>query len=85
LYLGEEAKPGCRCVEMKLFSVAADDGRVEVLKWGQDSGYELHNLLDKDTIAHAALNECTSCCYLRTLGIEWDEDECEFCCREWPP
>ena len=42
-YLEEEVKPGCRSVEMKLFRAAADDGKVEVLKWGQDSGFELHN------------------------------------------
>ena len=41
--------------KIKLFNTAARDGKLDILKWGDDSGYDLKHRLDEDTIA-AALN-----------------------------
>ncbi len=38
-----------------LFNTAARDGKLDLLIWGDDSGYDLKHRLDEDTIA-AALN-----------------------------
>jgi len=60
-----------------LFRVAASDGNMDVLKWGEESGYELDYILDEDDIADVALNghlEVVN--YLRKLGISWNKDTC---------
>ena len=41
--------------KIKLFNTAARDGKLNILKGGDDSGYDLKHRLDEDTIA-AALN-----------------------------
>jgi len=47
---------------------------VEVLRWEHDSGYELHNQLDKLSIAPDAafFGHLDVVKYPRTLGIKWD-------------
>jgi len=60
-----------------LFQVAATNGKLNVLEWGETSGYELDNFLDEDGIAVAALNGHLEVVkYLRKLGISWNEDTC---------
>ena len=60
-----------------LFDTAARDGKLDVLKWGDKSGYDLMHLLDEDTIAVAALNGHLEVVqYLRTLGISWNGHTC---------
>ena len=76
LCLGTE-KPNCDTHAQKLFQVAANDGTLEVLKWGQGSCYELDVMLEKDDIADVALNGHLEVVkYLRQLGISWDEETC---------
>jgi len=66
-------------VARKLFGAGADDEQVEILKGRQDSGYELNNLLDKDTITDAAFyGHLDVVKDLRTLGFECVEDTREF-------
>jgi len=61
----------------ELFETAARDGKLHVLKWGKDSGYDLYDILDEDTVAGAALNGHLKVVqYLRTLGISWNSDTC---------
>jgi len=56
-----------------LFQAAASNGKLDILKWGEESGYELDNILDKDGIAVAALNGHLEVVkYLRKLGIPWN-------------
>jgi hypothetical protein len=48
--------------------------RLELLKRGQESGYELDTMLDEDAISDAALDgdlKVVKC--LRQLGVSWDE------------
>ena len=60
-----------------LFYTAARDGKLDVLEWGNASGYNLKQLLDEDTVAGAALNGHLEVVqYLRTLGISWNSDTC---------
>jgi hypothetical protein len=61
-----------------LFQTTSKNGLLEVLKWGQGSGYELESMLDKIDIADAAGNGHLGVVkYLRQLGLLWDEDTCE--------
>ena len=79
LYLHSEEESGCDSSAKSLFDTAAKEGKLEILKWGADSGYELNTILDKDTIANAAMNghfEVVK--HLRTVGIEWDSDTCAY-------
>jgi len=63
----------------KLFQSAANNGKLEVLKWGQGSGYELDTMLEKEGIADLARNRHLEVVkYLRQLGISWDERICTF-------
>ena len=55
LCLGTE-RPNCDTRAIKLFQAAAKNGQLEVLKWGQGSGYELETMLKKDDIANMARN-----------------------------
>ena len=60
-----------------LFNSAARDGKLDVLKLGNDSVNDLKQLLDEDTVAGAALNGRLEVVqYLRTLGISWNNDTC---------
>ena len=64
-----------------LFQAAASAGKLDVLKWGEDSGYELDNILDEEAIADAALHGHLEVVkYLRQLGISWNMP---LCCLEW--
>jgi len=57
-----------------LFQAAASDGKLDVLKWGEESGYKLDNILDEDGIADVALNGYLEVVkYLRKLGISWND------------
>jgi hypothetical protein len=77
LYL-DMGSPDCDTRLTQLFEAAASYGKMEVLKWGQDSGYELDDLLGREEIADAALNGHLGVVkYLRLLGIEWDKRTCE--------
>ena len=61
----------------KLFQVAAIDGQLEVLQWGQGSGHELETMFKKGDIADVAWEGHMEIVkYLRQLGISWDEDTC---------
>ena len=65
----------------ELFMAAVREGKLELLQWGQDSGYELNNILDnmlnEDAIADtAACGHLEIVKYLRNLGISWDEETC---------
>ena len=60
-----------------LFNSAARNGKLDLLKWGDDSVYDLKQLLDADTVADAALNGRLEVVqYLRTLGISWNNNTC---------
>ena len=60
-----------------LFQAAASDGKLDVLKWEEESGYELDKILDEGEIADAALHGHLEVVkYLRKLGISWNEDAC---------
>jgi len=62
---------------MILFKIAATDGKLDVLEWGDDSGYDLKHLLNEDTIAGTALNGHLAVVqYLRTLGVSWNSGTC---------
>ena len=79
LYLHSEEESGCDFCAKSLFDTAAKEGKLEILKWGADSGYELNTILDKDTIANAAMNGHIEVVkHLRTVGIEWDSDTCAY-------
>ena len=65
-----------------LFRAAVSDGNLDVLKWGETSGYELDKILDKDEIADAALHGHLEVVkYLRKLGISWDESTCSHAAK----
>ena len=52
-------------------------GKLDVLKWGEESGYELDEILDEDDIADVALNGHLEVVkYMRKLGVSWNEDTC---------
>ena len=53
-----------------IFETAARDGKSDVLKWGDDSGYDMKQVLIERTIATVALNGHLEVVkYLRVLGI----------------
>jgi hypothetical protein len=73
LCLDSEEEPGCFGRARSLFRIAAIEGKADVLKWGEDSGYKMKNLLDQNTIADVASNgHLEMAKYLRQLGIPWD-------------
>ena len=58
-----------------VFKTAAKEGKLDILMWGEDSGYELDTMLNCDIIVCAALNGHLEVVkYLRQLDIPWDED-----------
>ena len=62
----------------RLFFIAARDGNLKVLKWGQDAGYKLKFVLGQNAIANAALNgHLEVVIYLRKLRIRWNAKTCE--------
>ncbi len=74
----EKGRPNCDTRSKQLFQAAASHGKLEILKWGQDSVYELDDLLEREDIADAALNGHLGVVkYLRLLGSEWDRRTCE--------
>jgi hypothetical protein len=76
LCLGTE-RPNCDTRAIKLFQAAAKNGQLEVLKWGQGSGYELESMLDKGDISCVAKNGHLEVVkYLREIGVSWDENTC---------
>jgi len=76
LCLGTE-RPNCDTRAKTLFQAAAYNGNLEVLKWGQSSGYELDTMLEMGDIADVARNGHLEVVkYLRQLGISWDEETC---------
>jgi len=77
--LDSEGEPGYDSHAASIFNTAATQGKLEILVWGVNSGYELNTILDGDTIANAALNGHLEVVkYLRTVSIEWDSDTCAF-------
>jgi len=79
LYLGMEGSNNNTTRAGPLFRAAASYGKLAVLEWGEESGYELDNILDEDGIAVAALNGHLEVVkYLRKLGISWNEDTCSM-------
>jgi hypothetical protein len=50
---------------------------LDILKWGQSTGYKLETMLDWYIFAIAALNGHLEVMqYLRQLSISWDESMC---------
>ena len=81
LYLGTE-RSNDNTGANALFQAAANDGNLDVLKWGQSNGYKLETMLDKHTFAKAALfGHLEVVKYLRTLGIPWDKNTCRYAAR----
>ncbi len=66
-----------KAAQCLLFNTAARDGKLNILKWGTDSGYDLKNVLNARTIANAAFNGHLEVVqYLRTLGISRNAGTC---------
>jgi len=60
-----------------LFQAAASDGKLAVLEWGEECGYELDNFLDEDGIADAGLyGHLEVAKYLRKLGVPRNNQIC---------
>jgi hypothetical protein len=71
--------PDCDNRAKALFDTAASGGKLEVLKWGQESGYRLDNMLGEISIANAAFDGHIEVVkYLIKLGIPWDGLTCVF-------
>ena len=69
-----EEELGCNSHAESIFKTAATQGKLDVLIWGVDSGYELNTILDEDTIVYAALNghlEVVKCLRKLDLPIPW--------------
>ena len=79
LCLEAERPPDCTALVKTLFIIAASAGKLEVLEWGKKLGYKLDTVLDKHTIADAALyGHLKVVKYLRKLGIPWDKWTCTY-------
>ena len=77
LFLGAE-NPDGNTRAKRLFFLAARDGQLEVLKWGQNTGYKLKLILGQKEITNAALNGHFKVVkYLRKLHIRWNTRTCE--------
>ena len=61
-------------IATKLFQASAKNGQLEVLKWGQGSGYELNLCWRRATLQMHGHLEVVK--YLRKLGIPWDQWTC---------
>jgi hypothetical protein len=74
--LGTE-RPNCNTHAKELFQAAANNGNLEVLQWGQGSGYKLETMSEKGDIADVAWSRHLEVVkYLRQIGISWDEETC---------
>jgi len=63
-------EPGCDSRAESLFKTAAIEGKLEILIWGKDAGYELDTMLKWNIITKAALNGHLEVVkYLRQLDI----------------
>ena len=72
-------EPGCNGHAKSLFNTAAEEGKLDVLKWGEDYRYKLKKILGRNTIPIAALyGHLEVVKYLRQLDIYWDELTCVF-------
>ena len=70
-------EPGCNGHAKSLFNTAAEEGKLDVLKWGEDYRYKLKKILGRNTIPIAALyGHLEVVKYLRRLEIPWDEWAC---------
>jgi hypothetical protein len=68
---------GCDSHARSLFNRAAEDGKVEILIWGEESGYDLKHLLDENAMAKAALNGHIEVVkYMRQLDVSWNTVTC---------
>ena len=73
LYLHSEEESGCDCNAKSLFDTAAKEGKLEILKWGEESGYKLNTMLKCRILEDVALNGNLEVVqYLRQLGIPWN-------------
>ena len=71
-------EPGCNHRAALLFRTAPKKGKLEILTWGEESGYELKKMMKWFTpIADAALNgHLEVVIYLRQLELPWNEQTC---------
>ena len=67
-------RPDCNTRAKLLFETAARNGKLEVLQWGQGSGYELNLCWRRATLQMHGHLEVVK--YLRKLGIPWDQWTC---------
>ena len=70
-------EPGGDSHALLLFKTATIEGKLEILIWGEESGYELHTILHRYIIARVALKghfEVVK--YLRQLEIPWGASTC---------
>jgi len=75
-------EPGCDSRARSLFKTAAIEGKLEILKWGEHSGYKLNTILDCDIMVQAALHGHLEVMkYLRQLGISWNERTCAMAAK----
>ena len=73
----DSEEPGCDNHAVSLFRTAATEGKLEILIWGEESGYDLKHLLGERTMSKAALNGHLEVVkYLRQLDILWDRWTC---------
>ena len=64
---------GCNSHARSLFNTAAKEGKLEILKWGEESGYKLNTMLKCRILEDVALNGNLEVVqYLRQLGIPWN-------------
>ena len=55
LYLDMD-RSGNNTRAIQLFQIATSEGQLGLLKWGQESGFEIHIMLGSNAMANAALN-----------------------------
>jgi len=62
---------------IQLFQIAASEGQLGLLKWGQQSGFNMHIMLGSNAMANAALNGHIEVMkYPRMLGFLLDSRAC---------
>ena len=70
-------EPGCDSHAVSLFRIAATEGKLEILIWGEDSRNELETMLHSLTIVHAALNGHLEVLKnLSQIDILWNKQTC---------
>jgi len=66
-------EPGSDIRAKKLFNIAAEEGKHDILIWGEENGYDLVDMLDVDSISNASLNGHFEVVrYLLDLGVVSD-------------